>query len=100
MLLKYLLIAAAIYLLWRWINKSEKPRLSHDPKSAVADRPPWEILGIDPNASQDELRAAYQSLISQYHPDKVADMGPELRAVAEKHTKEINAAYSSLRKKG
>ena len=100
MLLRLLLIGVAIYLLWRWMTKQEKPRIAHDPRPPVSDKPPWEILGIGRDASQDEVRAAYQSLVSQYHPDKVADMGPELREVAEKHTKEINAAYSSMKKKG
>lgn len=38
------------------------------------------VLNINPDASVDEIRAAYQSLISQYHPD-------------ECKTKEITAAY-------
>ena len=51
------------------------------------------VLNINPNASLDEIRAAYQSLISQYHPDKVATLGAELRALAERKSKEITAAY-------
>ena len=51
------------------------------------------VLNINPNASVDEIRAAYESLISQYHPDKVATLGAELRAVAERKSKELTAAY-------
>ena len=51
------------------------------------------VLNINPNASLDEIRAAYQSLISQYHPDKVATLGAEVRALAERKSKEITAAY-------
>ena len=32
-------------------------------------------------------------MISQYHPDKVAQMGEEIRAVANAKSREINAAY-------
>ena len=45
-----------------------------------------------------EIKKAYQALIQQYHPDRVADMGPELRDVAEERTKEINAAYEELKR--
>ena len=51
------------------------------------------VLNINPNASLDEIRAAYQSLISQYHPDEVATLGAEVRALAERKSKEITAAY-------
>ena len=40
----------------------------------------------------DEARA-YKRRISEYHPDKVAQMGEEIRALAERRSKEINAAY-------
>jgi hypothetical protein len=52
-----------------------------------------EILNVPPDASIDEIRRAYKTLISQYHPDKVAALGPELRELCEAKSKEINAAY-------
>ncbi|MBI5507357.1 MAG: DnaJ domain-containing protein [Deltaproteobacteria bacterium] len=57
---------------------------------------PYEVLGVARTASTEEIRAAYQRLVRQYHPDKVAGMGPEIIAVAEARTKEINAAYDAL----
>jgi DnaJ like chaperone protein len=32
--------------------------------------------------------------MAEYHPDKVAQLGEELRILAEAKSKEINAAYS------
>jgi len=32
----------------------------------------------------------------QYHPDRVASMGPEIIALAEQHMRRINAAYKAL----
>ena len=61
-------------------------------------RSPHEVLGVRPGASQEEISAAYRRLVQQYHPDKVADLGPELRELAEQRMKEINAAYQSLKK--
>ena len=51
------------------------------------------VLKVDPNASIDEIRAAYQTLMSQYHPDKVAALGAELRDLAERKSKEITVSY-------
>jgi DnaJ like chaperone protein len=35
----------------------------------------------------------------QYHPDKVAHLGEEFKAVAEEKMKEINAAYSHFKQR-
>ncbi len=55
----------------------------------------YQTLGIDPSASRQEIDRAYRRQISQYHPDKVAMMGDEIRSVAESRSKEINAAYDT-----
>ena len=62
---------------------------------AGADAPaPWhEVLSVPPDASADEIRQAYQLLMQQYHPDKVATLAPELKALAERRSKEINGAF-------
>ena len=55
------------------------------------------ILGIGRHATFDEIRQAYRLRISEYHPDKVAALGAELRRVAEEMTKKINHAYAELK---
>lgn len=57
---------------------------------------PYALLGLTPGASFEEARAARNVLLQQYHPDKVAGLGPKLREVAEAETKRINAAFASL----
>ncbi len=52
-----------------------------------------EVLSVSSSADTQEIRRAYKSLMSQYHPDKVASLGPELRELCERKTKEINTAY-------
>ena len=52
-----------------------------------------EVLGVPPTATTDEIRRAYRQRMSEYHPDKVAKFGKELREVAERKSKEINIAY-------
>ncbi|MGO9686540.1 MAG: J domain-containing protein [Beijerinckiaceae bacterium] len=56
---------------------------------------PWNIvLEVSVDASVGEIRAAYHKRISEYHPDKVASLGKEIRKIAERKSKEINVAYS------
>lgn len=64
------------------------------PRPPPATTMPWYVvLDVDRGASRAVITAAYRARISQYHPDKVARMGPEIRALAEKKSAEINAAY-------
>jgi len=59
------------------------------------DSTPWHVvLGVPENANRAEITAGYKSRISQYHPDKVATMAPEIRALAQMRSQEINAAYA------
>ena len=56
--------------------------------------PNWSrVLELPADASVDEIREAYRRLMSQYHPDKVASLGRELRELAEAKSKEIGVAY-------
>lgn len=57
------------------------------------------ILEISPEVSNDDIKRAYLSKIKEYHPDKVENLGKEIRLLAEQKTKEINEAYNLLRKK-
>ncbi len=57
------------------------------------------ILEISPEVSNDEIKRAYLSKMKEYHPDKVENLGKEIRLLAEQKTKEINEAYNLLRKK-
>lgn len=58
------------------------------------------ILGVDWYADEDVVRAAYKKMMREYHPDKVSGLGKELQALAEKKSKQINAAYMFLKKRG
>ncbi|PIP38839.1 MAG: hypothetical protein COX19_10520 [Desulfobacterales bacterium CG23_combo_of_CG06-09_8_20_14_all_51_8] len=59
---------------------------------------PYEILGIAPGASREQIHAAYRAAVQQYHPDKVAHLGVELQELARKKFVEIQAAYEFLMK--
>ncbi len=60
---------------------------------------PYEILGINPNASKKEIQAAYKDAIKKYHPDKLSHLGEEFSILANKKFIEIQNAYDILMKK-
>lgn len=71
---------------------------SEDPTPApAAAGNPYAVLNLSPDATRDEVTAAYRKLAQMYHPDKVAGLAPEYQEIAEKKMKEINAAYEQLR---
>lgn len=55
---------------------------------------PYEVLGIRPGASQDEIKSAYRKLVKQYHPDQFRDN--PLQELAQEKLAEINKAYNML----
>ncbi len=57
---------------------------------------PYQILGVDRNADDDEIKKAYHDLARKYHPDKYRDS--DLADLAEEKMKEINDAYDRIRK--
>ena len=54
-------------------------------------RDPYDVLGVDRSATQEEIKSAFRKLASQHHPDKnPGDDG------AQQRFKELNAAYQIL----
>lgn len=78
-------------------DKSEQPKENEFKKSYESedsDSQAWYVvLGVSRTASMEQIKAGYKALIRQYHPDKVASLGEELRNLAEKKSKAINVAY-------
>jgi hypothetical protein len=59
---------------------------------------PWEVLGVSPETPLPEVKRAYLALVAQYHPDKVAQLGPKLQALAQEETRRIIEAWERVRK--
>lgn len=58
---------------------------------------PYEVLGVNPTATNDEIKKAYRRLAMKYHPDKVEGMGEEVKKQSEEQFRKINEAYEQLR---
>lgn len=59
----------------------------------------YEILGVRPGVSPQELKAAHRDLAKVWHPDRFAH-DPRLQAKAQEKLKEINEAFDQLISKG
>jgi len=51
---------------------------------------PWQLLGVSPNASEEEIKKAYREKAMEYHPDRPNG--------SEEKFKEISAAYDQITK--
>lgn len=60
---------------------------------------PYMVLDVDPSADDETIRRAWQRLVSQYHPDKLEGVAPELRAQADEKLREINRAYDLIQQR-
>jgi DnaJ-class molecular chaperone len=58
---------------------------------------PYEILGVGPEASPEEIAAAYKTLAMIYHPDRYEGLPPKVREQADARMKELNEAYRMAR---
>lgn len=57
------------------------------------------MLGVEPGASPDDIKAAWRALARQHHPDLTGD-DPEAAHRATRRMAEINAAYAALTRAG
>ena len=57
----------------------------------------YKILELEPSSSDQEVKKAYRSMATRFHPDKVQHLGPEFQKMAEEKFKAINEAYQQIR---
>ena len=55
---------------------------------------PYKVLGVSPNATDEQVKAAYRELAKKYHPDNYANN--PLSDLAEEKMQEINQAYDAI----
>ena len=57
---------------------------------------PYDVLGVSPNASDEEIKRAYRELSRKYHPDSY--MNNPLADLAEEKFKQVQEAYNEIMK--
>lgn len=72
------------------LSNSDVDQLLHLGGNTIEEA--YKVLGVSPDASDDEVKKAYRRMALKYHPDKVASLGDDVKAAAEKKFKEIGAA--------
>lgn len=55
---------------------------------------PYKVLGISPDATDDQVKAAYREMARKYHPDHYTDN--PLSDLAQEKMQEINEAYDTI----
>lgn len=55
---------------------------------------PYKVLGISPDATDDQVKAAYREMARKYHPDQYGDN--PLSDLAQEKMQEINEAYDTI----
>src|SRR5262249_50756627 len=80
--------------------KPARPRPAPPPRAVPVTDPEklsaYELLGLSPSASTMEIKIAYRKRVKECHPDRFAGMDQQAKALAERWTKALNAAYASL----
>ena len=58
----------------------------------------YKSLEIEATATDEEIKKAYRRMAMKYHPDKVHDLGEDVKKSATEKFRSINEAYESLKK--
>lgn len=99
-----------LYYLWRNYKKhkragsyyySKTPSQGSEKRKSNAGldlKEAYGLLGVNPDASWEEVQKAYKEKITKSHPDKVAHLGEELQNKAKELTLKLNQAIDIIRR--
>ena len=79
---------------WMQVPVQEVESMLHLGGTCIDDD--YKVLGVTPQATDEELKRAYRKLALEHHPDRVAKLGDDVRRAAEKKFQEINAAKERI----
>ena len=70
---------------------------SYTPHSGPSLDDCYKILGVSPNATDEEVKKAYRIAAMKHHPDKVSHLGEDVRKKAEETFAKVNEAYDKIK---
>ncbi len=87
-------VCAALIDAFRTSRKEESQRGEENHAEPTEDpNDPYHVLGISRDATEAELNARYRQLLQVNHPDKVAQLDPNIHAFATERSRRIIEAY-------
>ena len=87
-----------IEMIGRYMGVSDQDRQSIRAMFVPDTDAAYKILGINPSATDEEVKKAYHKMAVEYHPDKVSYLGEEFQKVAKEKFQKINDAYETIKK--
>ena len=78
-------------------RENSKSNSNRSRSGSISVSEAYDILGVEGNASDAEIKKAYRVLAMMYHPDKFASLGDEAIRQATESMKQINAAWDVLK---
>ena len=79
---------------WMGISAQMVDQLGHLDGDSIEDA--YQVLGISPSATNEEVKQAYRKMALKYHPDRVATLGDDIKQKAEETFKRINEAKEKI----
>lgn len=58
----------------------------------------YTVLEIDSNATDEQVKKAYRKMAMKHHPDKVANLGEDVKKAAEEKFRQVQEAYEKIKK--
>ena len=70
---------------------------TYTPRSGPSLDDCYKILGVSPDATDEEVKKAYRIAAMKHHPDKVSHLGEDVRKKAEETFAKVNEAYDKIK---
>ncbi len=71
---------------------------SYPAKKGMSLQLAYEVLELSPGADEQQVKKAYRKMAMKYHPDKVNNLGEDVKKSATEKFKAVNEAYNTIKK--